>query len=91
MNLNDKIDTLVTDMSTIKERLAHIEGRIQGDLVGANHGRGSLVQGLQVDQGRMRRLLRDARGEFFGIGMLLEGFGYPLALPDFLIQYVGKV
>ena len=30
MNLNDKIDTLVTDMSTIKERLAHIEGWIQG-------------------------------------------------------------
>ena len=43
-----------------------------------------------MDQGRVRRLLRDARGEFFGIGMLLEGFGYPLALPDFVIQYIEK-
>ena len=29
-NLDAKADTLATDMATVKERLAHIEGWIQG-------------------------------------------------------------
>ena len=53
--------------------------------------RDSFRQTLLVDREQVRSLLRDARGDFLGIGMVLEGFGYPLALPDFVIQYVGKV
>ena len=40
-----------------------------------------------MDRERARSLLGDARGA----GMLTGGSDIPLVLPDFVIQYVGKV
>ena len=40
----------------------------------------------------MGRLLRDACAGFLGIGECLsEGFGWPLVMPSFEIQYIGKM
>ena len=76
----------VAGVGGVSLQQAQLHGRrVQGDLVGANHGMGSSKQVLKVDRERLRSLLGDARGA----GMLTGGSD-TLFSPDFVIQYIGK-